>query len=199
MTNEELEVLVAETEEYASLITQYNYDKPKFNILARSVLRPGVDMNGVMQTFCMAFDIDNAVGSQLDLLGKLIGLSRLLDYTPSSGSREMSDDEYRLALRLTIAKNTWDGSLGSVRGIYADALGSDVSIVYVDNQDMSIDINVYGGITTREAEMMERAGLLLVPVGVSKTVYSIGGNVETPVEAGVGIYSIEWVDYVYAE
>ena len=198
MTDDEIKILKAETEEYASLITQFNYEKPKFNLLVRNILSPGVRNNSLAESFNMAFDVDNAVGAQLDVIGRLIGLGRLLDYVPSSGSREMDDDEYRLALKLTIAKNTWDGTLGSLKQIYRDALGENVTLVYNDNQDMTVGIEVYGSMTTRETEMLERSGLLLVPAGVGKTVYTIGENADTTLYSGLGIYSVEWVECVNA-
>ena len=189
-----LEELVSDTEEYASLITQYNYNKPKFNILARSVFYPGVNNNALVDAMSMSFDIDNACGVQLDVIGRLIGLGRLLTYVPASGDRVMDDDEYRLALKLTIAKNTWDGTLGSLRQIYKDALREDISIVYVDNQDMSVDINIYGSATTRQTEMMNRSGLLLVPVGVGKSVNVVGDDTTVSLNMNVEISGIEWLD-----
>ena len=198
MTEEEKLALENDTQEYANLLSQANYDRPKFNLLVRSLLKPGVSLIQLIQSFNLIYELDNACGEQLDALGEIIGASRLLNYVPASGDRVMDDDEFRLVLKLTIAQNTWDGTLGSIKAIYANALGSNVSIKYVDNQDMSVTINVYGDITTREIEILDSAGLLLVPAGVGKVVGAVGGSVSVTAYAGVAITGIQHTDCVTA-
>lgn len=198
MTEEEKLALENDTQEYADLLSQANYDRPKLNLLVRSLLKPGVSLIQLIQSFNLIYELDNACGAQLDALGEIIGASRLLNYVPASGDRVMDDDEFRLVLKLTIAQNTWDGTLGSIKSIYANALGSNVSIKYVDNQDMSVTINVYGDITTREIEILDSAGLLLVPAGVGKIVGAVGGSVSVTAFAGVAITGIQHTDCVTA-
>lgn len=198
MTEEEKLALENDTQEYADLLSQANYDRPKFNLLVRSLLKPGVSLIQLIQSFNLIYELDNACGEQLDALGEIIGASRLLNYVPASGDRVMDDDEFRLVLKLTIAQNTWDGTLGSIKAIYANALGSNVSIKYVDNQDMSVTISIYGDITTREIEILDSAGLLLVPAGVGKVVGAVGGSVSVTAYAGVAITGIQHTDCVTA-
>ena len=198
MTEEEKLELENDTQEYADLLSQANYDRPKFNLLVRSLLKPGISLMQLIQSFNLIYELDNACGDQLDALGEIIGASRLLNYVPASGDRVMDDDEFRLVLKLTIAQNTWDGTLGSIKPIYANALGSNVSIKYVDNQDMSVTISVYGDITTREIEILDSAGLLLVPAGVGKVVSAVGGSVSVTAYAGVAITGIQHTDCVTA-
>jgi len=199
MTEEERALFIADTENYASLLTSDLYSKPKTNELARSVVRPGIDLSMTVQSITMAFNIDNANGDQLDIIGEYVGLPRLLNYAPATGSREMDDEEYRLSLKLAVARNTWDGSFGSIEKVYKEILGDEYSIVVKDNQDMTIEIDVYGDVSTRMLEIFENAGLLLIPVGVGKTVQTEGGTVSTDLYMGIGISSIEQVDYVYAD
>lgn len=198
MTEEEKLELENDTQEYADLLSQANYDRPKFNLLVRSLLKPGISLMQLIQSFNLIYELDNACGDQLDVLGEIIGASRLLNYVPASGDRVMDDDEFRLVLKLTIAQNTWDGTLGSIKAIYANALGSNVSIKYVDNQDMSVTISVYGDITTREIEILDSAGLLLVPAGVGKVVGAVGGSVSVTAYAGTAITGIQHTDCVTA-
>lgn len=198
MTEEERIELESDTEEYAELLSQANYERERFNLFLRTILKPGVSLIQLMQSFDLAFELDNAAGDQLDILGEIIGASRLLNYVPASGDRVMDDDEYRLVLKLTIAQNTWDGTLGSLKAIYANALGEGVTIKYVDNQNMTVSISVYGDLTTREIEILDSSGLLLVPVGVGKTVGAVGGSVIVNAIAGVAVSGIAHVETVTA-
>lgn len=198
MTEEERIELENDTEEYAELLSQANYERPKFNLLLRSLLKPGVSLIQLLQSFNLNFELDNASGDQLDIIGKIVGASRLLSYVPASGDRVMTDAEFRLVLKLTIALNTWDGTLGSLKKTYSDALGSSATIKYVDNQNMTVSISVYGDLSTREMEILDSAGLLLIPVGVGKTVSKVGGSVEITSHAGVAVQGISHTECVVA-
>ena len=198
MTEEERVELESDTEEYAELLSQKNYEREKFNLLLRSFLEPGVNLDELLESFVLAFDMDNADGKQLDVIGSLIGASRLLPYVPSEGDREMDDDEFRMVLKLTVAQNTWDGTLGSLGPIYRDVFGDDVSIRYADNQNMTVDINVYGDLSSREAEILDNSGLMLKPVGVGKTVILSGGSATASVYGQVEITGIGYVETAIA-
>jgi len=198
VTEEERVELESDTEEYAELLSQKNYEREKFNLLLRSFLEPGVNLDELLESFVLAFDMDNADGKQLDVIGSLIGASRLLPYVPSEGDREMDDDEFRMVLKLTVAQNTWDGTLGSLGPIYRDVFGDDVSIRYADNQNMTVDINVYGDLSSREAEILDNSGLMLKPVGVGKTVILSGGSATASVYGQVEITGIGYVETAIA-
>lgn len=198
MTDEEFQKwkdeLESDTEEYAGLLSQANYEREKFLLLVRSLLKPSVGLSQLVQSFNLAFALDNAAGDQLDMIGEVVGATRMLNYVPASGDRMMDDDEYRMVLKLTIAQNVWDGTLGSLRKIYSDVFGSSVTVVYVDNQNMTLTISVYGDLSTRETEILDRAGLLLVPLGVGKTVNVVGGSVLVNSVVGVGVTGLEQIE-----
>jgi len=206
MTPEQkLELLISDTDEYAQLISEKNYGREKFLLLSRSVLEPGMDLQQVLNTIDSCFDLDNASGAQLDIIGNLVGASRELNYVPATGDRIMDDDEFRMVLKLTIAMNTWDGSLGALRKIYNDIFGESATIVYNDCKDssgnaknMHVTVQVYGDISTRETEILNQSGLLLVPVGVSKDVVVVGESVTADGYVGTGISGIEWIESVVA-
>ena len=185
--------LLWDTDSYTSISSRRNYEKDNYLYLLSSILHPSVETMQLFDSFNNVFELDNASGEQLDLIGSLIGLSRLLNYVPSSGDRVMDDDEYKLALKLQIAQNTWDGSLGSLKGIYEQILGDSMTIVYIDNQNMTVTIDVYGDVQTRQTEMLDRSGLILVPVGVGKEIHIIGGSADLEINVGVGITAIECV------
>lgn len=198
MTEDELLDLESDTEEYADLLSQANYNREKFNLLLRSMLKPGVSLIECLQSLNLVFDLDNAVGDQLDIIGNIVGASRLLNYVPASGDRVMDDNEFRIVIKLTIAQNAWDGTLGSLKEIYEQTLGEGVKIKFTDNQDMTVTINVSGDLTTREVEILRDAGLFLVPVGVGKTVTTTGGAVTFTAVTGVVVSGISHTESVVA-
>ncbi|EKZ5286469.1 DUF2612 domain-containing protein [Klebsiella aerogenes] len=113
-----------------------------------------------------AFDIDTAVGKQLDILGEWIGRKRRVStpisgvyfswdteklgwdqgvwqgpFDPDDGFLNLSDEVYRLVLKVKIAINHWNGQNDTLPDILDSALaGSGLRIAIVDNQDMSISI-----------------------------------------------------------
>jgi hypothetical protein len=77
------------------------------------------------------FNIDTAVGKQLDILGKYTGVSREL-YS------SLSDEDYRFLIKMAIVKNSTNGSLKEIDDLFT--LFFDSQIIVFDNQDMSITI-----------------------------------------------------------
>jgi hypothetical protein len=116
-----------------------------------------------------AFDIDEAIGVQLDALGEWIGRSRIVSqpisgvyfsfdkdglgwdqgvwqgpYDPDAGYTSLSDDTYRIILKAKIAINGWDGQNDSLPPILEAALeGSGLKMQIFDNQDMTISVWVF--------------------------------------------------------
>ncbi|WP_241591340.1 DUF2612 domain-containing protein [Rosenbergiella epipactidis] len=151
---------------YTDLISNYHASKPLFFQHIDLSTRPLIDVNASLDNLVTAFDIDNAVGKQLDILGEWIGRTRIVSqpisgvyfswdtdglgldqgvwqgpYDPDSGFTSLSDDTYRIILKAKIAINNWNGQNGTLPDILDNALvGSGVSMQVVDNQDMSISI-----------------------------------------------------------
>ena len=151
---------------YTELISNYHASKPLFFQHIDLSTRPLIDVNASLDNLVTAFDIDNAVGKQLDILGEWIGRTRIVSqpisgvyfswdtdglgldqgvwqgpYDPDSGFTSLSDDTYRIILKAKIAINNWNGQNGTLPDILDNVLaGSGVSMQVVDNQDMSISI-----------------------------------------------------------
>lgn len=154
---------------YTDLITNYHATKPLFFQHIDLSTRPLVDTNSTLNGLITAFDIDTAVGVQLDILGEWIGRSRYVAtpitgiyfawdtegvgydqgvwqgaYDPDSGYTALSDETYRIILKAKIAINNWDGTNDSLPGILNTSLaGSGLAMQIVDNQDMTISIWVF--------------------------------------------------------
>lgn len=154
---------------YTDLITNYHATKPLFFQHVDLSTRPLLDTSTALNGLITSFDIDTAVGVQLDILGEWIGRSRYVAtpitgiyfawdtegvgydqgvwqgaYDPDSGFISLSDETYRTVLKAKIAINNWDGTNDSLPDILDNALaGSGIRMQIVDNQDMTISIWVF--------------------------------------------------------
>lgn len=114
------------------------------------------------------FDIELAVGVQLDMIGEIVGQSRTLGFTPSDPAYPpvlYDDDLYRRVLKSRIALNHWDGQLGSIQEKWLSIFpGTNITIV--DNQDMTITVSVTGYMDELIKEMIENDMIIPRPQGV---------------------------------
>ncbi|AMG53780.1 DUF2612 domain-containing protein [Citrobacter amalonaticus] len=190
---------------YTGLITNYHATKPKFFDHIDLSTRPLIDISTATRGLVSAFDIDTAVGVQLDILGLWIGRSRIVSqpisgvyfsldidglgfdqgvwqgpHDPDSGYTTLSDETYRIIIKAKIAINNWDGRNDSLPPILDAALeGSGLKMQIVDNQDMTISIWVFPetDISNVSLELIAaiRQGYLTV-----KAAGVWGGSIEIP-------------------
>ncbi|WP_220788884.1 DUF2612 domain-containing protein, partial [Klebsiella aerogenes] len=151
---------------YTDRISNYHAGKPKFFAHVDLSTRPLIDISQTMTGMISAFDIDTAVGKQLDILGEWIGRKRRVStpisgvyfswdteklgwdqgmwqgpFDPDDGYLDLSDEVYRLVLKVKIAINHWNGQNDTLPDILDSALvGSGIRMAIIDNQDMSISI-----------------------------------------------------------
>lgn len=152
--------------QYTDLVTSEHADKANFNATLAALLQPVADLQELIGALPVYYDLDTAIGAQLDTVGLWIGQSRYLEtpienvyfsfdidglgfdqgtwqgeFDPVTQLTALPDDAYRVLLRAKIAVNNWDGTIESAELIW-DALFADLhfSIVIIDNQDMTIDI-----------------------------------------------------------
>src|SRR5271170_4273864 len=129
---------------YSNILTSEYKQTVEFNQWLTTVLNIAADISNLLQFITSNFDLDFAVGVQLDTLGILIGVSRQVPFQPSDSVSPILDDPtYRILLRATIANNQWDGKIGSLYPIWAQLFpGGQITIV--DNQDMTALIVMTG-------------------------------------------------------
>lgn len=125
---------------YLALITSEHNQQPNYMAMVTALVQPINDVAELEQHFFQYYDLDSAVGNQLDALGEWIGRTRFLPvpisgyfsfdieglgfdeapwkrpFDPDTGLVELDDDSYRLLLRAVILANHWDGT---IPGIYA--------------------------------------------------------------------------------
>lgn len=191
---------MADVTEYTQLITSEHADKPKFSAMVAAVAGAFVNSQNFLSSMPDAFDLDEAVGSQLDILGLWIGVSRrikvpvsnvyfswdtagvgwdqgvwLQSTDASSTISVLDDDTYRLVLRAKIGANNWDGTIITAAPILSEIFGDSGTYVQIrDNGDMSFTAYILGPKPSALKMALISGGYIPIkPAGVTAN-YGIG-------------------------
>lgn len=160
---------MANIKDYTGLIAGYPFGKPKFEAMVGAVAGAFVDQINLLGQLPDKFDLDSAVGVQLDVDGEWVGISRRVKapivgvyfsfdtaglgfdqgawkgpYDPDSGIVVLDDETYRLLIRAKIAANQWNGTMETLPLILRLVFGDQYSVYIEDNQDMSMTIGIAG-------------------------------------------------------
>lgn len=178
---------------YLDRITSEHNGQPDFVATVTALLQPLVDMQAVVEHLPADFDLDVAVGAQLDAIGVRVNRNRFVDIPysvyfswdtaglgwdegfwwvpgdPLTSMTTLADDPYRTLLRAVIAANQWDGT---IPGAYVawDTLfaGTPYGILIQDHGDLSMDLVLIGPSPDAITRALFTAGELdLKPAGVS--------------------------------
>lgn len=187
--------------DYLNLITSAFRQKPKFTATVQLDVSVQVRVQQLLQSMIPLFDVDNAVGDQLDILGKWIGVSRNIAIPiPSTGIyfswdgtdptvgwdygswqdpnqpvdiTSLPDDAYRTLIRAKIAANRWDGTTDGAYAIW-DQIFPNYTILIQDNQDMTYALAVVGGtIDSLTLALLTGGYIPLKPEGVLVSYYYV--------------------------
>src|SRR6185312_9698578 len=153
-------------EYYVSLVTSEYQQSPKMLAWLRSNLQPYQDINILLYGWLSNFDIDLAVGVQLDTLGVIVGQSRTVGFQPSAGVSPILDDEtYRILLKARIAQNHWDGKSNSLQAIWQNLFPGG-RIAVDDGQNMTATILLSGSFTSITQDLIIHGYIVARPQGV---------------------------------
>jgi hypothetical protein len=183
---------------YTKLITNQYADQPKFKATVEAVCQPLVDLMNEAAQFVNDFDIDFAIGVQLDKVGLWIGQSRIITVAiqgvfftwndPNIGTTwdvgawkgvgqadntttTLNDDEYRALLKSKILANNWKGDAESVYPIIDAFVITPTPITVTDNQDMTQTVTLpQAELTQNQIDVIVNGYLQITPAGV-KTNY----------------------------
>lgn len=123
-------------DEYLARIPPANRSEPKFAAMMAGLLAPIVAAGNVAESLTAAFDVDTAIGVQLDTVGVLVGVGRTVavplanvyfsfdvpglgfdqgiikgPYDDERGISVLDNDTYRKLIKAKILSNAWDGSV----------------------------------------------------------------------------------------
>ena len=178
---------------YTGLITSEHANKPKFVATVTASVQPLADLLDAFNSLPAAFDIDQAVSVQLDIVGQWVGASRNVSTAltgvyfsfdtiglgfdqgviwapgePLTGLIALPDDIYRLMLKAKIAANQWDGTVPGAYEAWNTLFAAEgFQILIQDNGDMSMTLALIGAINNPVFQGLFSGGYLdLRPSGV---------------------------------
>lgn len=158
--------------EYEDLLILQYADKPKAYATISTIVDRFKNISDVMEYFETAFDLDTAIGSQLDIIGNIVGISRNVEdvipkiffgfddntnargfgsapfYTQDQSvytDTQLTDSDYRFFIKLKIAKNHAKATLVDDDGRSINNIISTMFDGYayaVDNKDMSLTLYI---------------------------------------------------------
>lgn len=151
---------------YLELITSEYANKVKYNKYVEAFLKyvsPTVDN---LNEFDILFNLENAVGNQLDYIGDLLNVSRNLPTDNENIQNTLDDKTYRKVLKSRIYMNHWDGTRKGLDDILK-VIFPNVPYDLVDNQDMSYAIRVIDPtFSAQDLALLQLGYILPKPSGV---------------------------------
>lgn len=151
---------------YKNLITSEHKNRPKFTAWLQAALQLFIDIENCANSLPSAFDVDIAVGNQLDVLGRYVGAPRTVGFQPSGGvSPTLDDNTYRLLILATIGKNVWDGTIDSIQSLWQRIFPGG-QIFPQTNQDMSFNVLMSGAFSSIIIDLITHDYIVPRPQGV---------------------------------
>lgn len=154
---------------YADLLIVQYRGKPK----ARSMIEALVEqvlMDQLPSQLEDAFDLDTAVGRQLDILGSRLGVSRNV-YLRNGDPITLNDTDFRTFIKLQAARMTLTSSLWDIQSLLIDFFQDQIRVF--DNLNMTMDYFVFGESSTLISVLIKQ-DMLPRPTGVGiKAVYDL--------------------------
>ncbi len=149
--------------------------------------------------FSNVWDIDTAIGSALDVWGRVVGVQRIIPVVnvglflgfhemgeayagnfdnapfwngePISSNYALSDASYRLLILLKAAFNITDATIPSINQMLLSLFPNRGKCFVTDNQDMTMTYTFQFSLTSVEQSIVVNSGVLPRPSGV-KVLYS---------------------------
>lgn len=151
---------------YRRLLTSQYKTRPKLTAWLKVLLEHGLEYYSTLEEFLNAWDLDDAVGAQLDVIGRIVGVDRLLTFNPADGSDPlMDDDTYRIVIKAKIIKNYWKGTLPELYEAW-NVLFPNFTIQIQDGMDMTFTVVIMGDFTLLEQELIAKGYIVPKPEGV---------------------------------
>ncbi len=170
--------------------------RPKFMSWLTKHIDIADDAVNAIETISPKFEIETAVGAQLDVTGVIVGRKRLLNFEPPNGlSPVLDDDLYRTLQKAKISINNWNGTIPGMYELWNN-LFPYFSVIVEDNQDMSMNVKIVGDTLVLERELMSRGYITPKPEGVRINYSFVVPSYEINTQIFVGGAEIGDISYV---
>lgn len=158
--------------DYQNLITSQHANKSKFLASVAASLQPLVDMQNLLLGIPALYDVDQAIGVQLDSVGLWVGVSRYVavplaaffswgivglgwgeaiwhqPLTPVTDLHRLDDATYRLLIKARIISNNWDGTIAgaypALAVLFSGSSTPGTVLTIVDNMNMTMTLTIGG-------------------------------------------------------
>jgi hypothetical protein len=195
---------------YENLIIPEHLGQPNYVATIDLSTQPFVDEQNEYATFDALFDLDRAVGVQLDAVGVRVGRSRFVnvplsgvyfswdtvnlgwdqgywrgEFDPSQGVVALDDPTYRLLLRAVIIANSWDGTVigaaPALAEMFNDTTTPGTLLFIINGFNMTMTIAIAGQVPPAIfLAILVNNEIPLAPVGVG-TNYIMISNPTGPI------------------
>jgi hypothetical protein len=153
---------MSQTSDYLDKITPYHRGKPRFTQTVAESVAPMVDEQAFLHGLPLAFDVDTAIGAQLDVVGEWVGRSRYIPtplddlwfsfdiarkgfdkgiwkgpYASGIGFTRLDDVFYRRLLKAKILCNAWNGTATAAQAIL-NAFFADQTRGFVEDRCIAV-------------------------------------------------------------
>jgi hypothetical protein len=193
---------------YISLVSSEHADKSNYMAMIAVSCQPSADVTALYKTIPVLFDVDLAVGQQLDVIGQWVGVSRQLttalvgvyfafDTTnvgfdqgvwqgptdPSTGLVTLPDTYYRILIKVRILNNQWDGSKPMAYTLMNAIFGPLGYSIYIeDNANLTMNLGlVTAGPQSAIALALLTSGKFNIKPATIRIAYYINQSVAGPI------------------
>lgn len=177
---------------WLALVTSEHASKPNYMAMLSATFQPFADNIGILQSIPTAYDVDFAVGVQLDIVGEWIGISRNIttpltgvffswdiaglgwdegNWIPNINATELvslPDAQYRTLLYAKIVANHWDGTIPGAYAVFNTVFaGTGFGVLIQDLQNMHMIMALTGPVPDAVTQALFTGGYFnLKPAGV---------------------------------
>lgn len=196
-----------DSETYLELITSWHRGRPRFEQVVDKSTEPLRGLQTFLGHVPQDFDLDEAIGAQLDVVGEWVGRSRWIKipipniffafddpvrgldkgiwfgiYDFQWGIERLDDDTYRQLLYAKIAANNWDGRVETADNALRTILkeSEDTNLYIEDRMDGSMLFGVSQKIPSVLMLMLFSAGYVPLNPGGVITYYVVNSVNNTP-------------------
>lgn len=154
-----------EVKKYVDLITSEYYDKPLFKDITYRLLNLSNNATSIIEQISSLFDIETAVGEQLDVIGQYLNLSRNLGLSDGTVPSTLDDDTYRMVLKSRVLQYRWNGTIQGLYDIVQTLFPQSVVLLSDGNMEYTFGI-LLGSLPDNFGELMIHGYITPKPMGV---------------------------------
>lgn len=153
---------------YANLLIIEYIGQPKAYATVLAQVTPAL-MDQMPDAVQNAFSVDTAVGVQLDVIGKYVGVTRVNYPSSTSVPISLDDADFRTLIKMVIIKNNSGSSLATIQSLVAATFPGEIFVS--DNADMGLNYVILESLgSTNLLDVLQTGNYLPAPMAVQVSV-----------------------------